>query len=280
MKSLLIFLLTVGLILFSSTAIAATFLYFNSEPGDYIGLGVEQTWTTEDGIFTASRNFDNGVSIFFNGSDKWNLDFAGPNGQLLQPGPYENATRFPFQSPTGPGLSVYGDGRGCNTLTGRFDIIEVVYSSSGEVIRFAADFEQYCEGGTPALFGSVRLNATIGFEPKVYVKANGSHTPIIVNVGDVVEVAISMEAGDKEGTIVEKWLGVLSPYSNQWYNGKKWVASLSPRKWTTGPITTFEETFQWTFTRPGVYVFVFSSDKYLNGVLGTQYVDQVVVTVK
>jgi len=111
-----IFFLAIGL-MFYSQANAATYLYFNSEPGDYIGQGLEQTLTEDDGIFSVSRNYDNGISIDFNGSDWWYLDFAAPGDAELAVGPYENAERFPFQSPTLPGLSISGSGRGCNTLT-------------------------------------------------------------------------------------------------------------------------------------------------------------------
>jgi hypothetical protein len=72
---------------------------------------------------------------------------------------YELATRFPFQAATVPGLSVSGEGRGCNTLTGRFEVLEVTYGPSGEVLTFAADFAQHCEGMGPALTGSIRYNA-------------------------------------------------------------------------------------------------------------------------
>jgi hypothetical protein len=279
MKSLFSFLVA-GLIFLSSPAGAATFLHFNSEPGDYIGGGVEQTWTTESGIFTASLNSDKVVSISFTGLDWWYLDFAGPNGQPLQPGPYENAARYPFQSPTQPGLSVSGNGRGCNTLSGRFDILEAVYTPSGEIERFAADFEQHCEGAEPALFGSIRYNATVGFPLKVDVKANGSHIPISVHVGAPVELTVSIEAGDKAGNKAEKWLGILGPYSNHWYNGKKWLASGQPKRWNAEPIANIEQSFNWTFVKPGVYVVMFASDELIDRILGTQYVDQVVVIVK
>jgi hypothetical protein len=84
---------------------------------------------------------------------------------------YENAARYPFQSPTQPGLEVSGDGRGCNELTGRFDILEISYTSQGEIDRFSADFEQHCEGADSALFGSIRYNATRGFPLKVDINA-------------------------------------------------------------------------------------------------------------
>jgi hypothetical protein len=58
-------------------------------------------------------------------------------------------------------LDISGESRGCNTLTGRFEVLEAVYGASGEVERFAATFEQHCEGGGPALLGSVLFNSTL-----------------------------------------------------------------------------------------------------------------------
>jgi hypothetical protein len=134
----------------------------DSQPGDYIGGGIDQTFTDADGVFTPSRNFDNGVSIYFNGGPHWwYLDFAAPMDAPLAPGVYEGATRWPFQSPASPGLSVSGEGRGCNTLTGRLEVLEVEYGAGGEVLRFAATFEQHCEGAAPALLGSILFNSTL-----------------------------------------------------------------------------------------------------------------------
>jgi hypothetical protein len=35
-----------------------------------------------------------------------------------------------------PGLDVSGDGHGCNTLTGQFDVTEVSFASTGELLAF------------------------------------------------------------------------------------------------------------------------------------------------
>jgi hypothetical protein len=138
-----------------------TSLFFDSEPGDYIGQGLTRTWTPADGRFTVERDPANGVGIFFEGgADWWSLDFRAPRAEALIPGPYEAATRSPFNSPTRPGLDVGGSGRGCNMLTGRFDVLEAVFGPGGEVERFAADFEQHCEGGPPALFGRILFDAS------------------------------------------------------------------------------------------------------------------------
>ena len=145
----------------AAAARAATFMVFDSEPGDYIGGGVDRTFTLADGTFSAGRTFDNGIAINFNGSAFWSLHFSAPGDVSLTAGVFEGATRWPFNSPTAPGLDVSGDGRGCNMLTGRFVVLEVSYGPTDEVVSFAADFEQHCEGGPAALNGAIRYNSNL-----------------------------------------------------------------------------------------------------------------------
>lgn len=162
------------LLLLSQFGHAASALQFKSEGYDFISGGVSKTWTSSDGNFSASTNYHNGVSIYFDGgSTSWNLDFAAPQKVKLLVGSYESATRFPFQSPTAPGLSVSGSGRGCNTSTGRFVIREIVYSSDQQISSFAADFEQHCEGGVSALKGAIRINSDIPLEVTTPTAAPG-----------------------------------------------------------------------------------------------------------
>lgn len=140
-----------------------TALFFDSQPGDYIGQGRQQTWTSADLPFTASSFDASQVTISARAADFstwWDLRFAAPAGTSLQPGIYENAVRASLQNPVSPGLDVSGSGRGCNTVIGRFQIHEITLGAGGTVTRFAADFEQHCEGGAPALYGSVRYNST------------------------------------------------------------------------------------------------------------------------
>src|ERR1051326_3903342 len=96
-----------------------TALYFNSDPGDYIGGGQQQYYTPQQVGFVATRNFDNGISFSVtnfsaNPSIWWYVDFAAANKGTIVPGTYPNAVRFPFQPTSQPGLSFDGDGRGCN----------------------------------------------------------------------------------------------------------------------------------------------------------------------
>lgn len=155
-------LIIVFSILWFQNSQAATVLYLDSEPGDYIGQGQQQSLTDADGVFTISSNAVNHVGIrFSSASQRWSLDFAELEGERIEVDSYEEATRYPFQSPRKPGLSVSGNSRGCNQLTGRFTVHEAVYDSNGNLQQLASDFEQHCEGGTPALRGAVRINSNI-----------------------------------------------------------------------------------------------------------------------
>jgi Ca2+-binding RTX toxin-like protein len=75
----------------------------------------------------------------------WNFEFAAPTGEVLAPGVYLNATRYPYNAP-GPGLDVSGDGRGSNTAKGSFTIHSISFYPSGELRSFSASFEHYSEG--------------------------------------------------------------------------------------------------------------------------------------
>ncbi|GAB3067791.1 hypothetical protein [Micromonospora schwarzwaldensis] len=79
-----------------------------------------------------------------------------PGSQPLTPGTYENATRYPFNG-AGPGLSLHGNGRGCNELTGTFTVLNAVFGPNGYVQTFDATFEQHGEGGTAAARGEAHI---------------------------------------------------------------------------------------------------------------------------
>jgi hypothetical protein len=75
----------------------------------------------------------------------WDLDFSSEQlGMPLTTQVYNNAERWPFQPPNVPGLSVDGDGRGCNQLSGRFQIHRLVMNGT-TLKEFLATFEQFCE---------------------------------------------------------------------------------------------------------------------------------------
>jgi predicted RNA binding protein YcfA (HicA-like mRNA interferase family) len=102
------------------------------------------------------------VSISLDPSDPsqglfWFLDLDSSQlGQPLTETTYEDAQRWPFEGIGHPGLSLDGDGRGCNTLTGRFQIEELSVIN-GALKRVTATFEQHCEGGPGVVRGCVHI---------------------------------------------------------------------------------------------------------------------------
>lgn len=138
-------------------------LELNSAPGDYIGGGRSYLYTDENATFRYSRNFDNGISAAITSNDGrewWYLDLAAPGDSQIKPGTYDGAMRFPFQPADRPGLNFSGTGRGCNTLTGRFDVFEVSYNSEGVVETLNASFVQNCDASTGALRGTISYKLT------------------------------------------------------------------------------------------------------------------------
>jgi hypothetical protein len=138
-----------------------TVLHFDSPAGDPLGHGQQRSFFAPPNAITATRNPSNGVAVqvIGIGGSAWTLQVSAPGSALLAPGTYEGATRYPINSGT-PGLSLSGEGRACNTLTGRFVVWEIGYGAGDEIVRFAADFQQSCEGGAP-LYGQVRFNSTV-----------------------------------------------------------------------------------------------------------------------
>ena len=140
-----------------------TALVFDSQPGDYIGQGVQRTYTPVDGTFQISTGGDNSVILSVTGpsfSFWWSLNFAAATDVPLTVGTYESTRRY--SAGMSNSLDVSGSGRGCNQSTGRFVVREIVRGPTGTVLAFAADFEQHCEDAVPALFGAIRYNSTIG----------------------------------------------------------------------------------------------------------------------
>jgi hypothetical protein len=141
---------------------SSTQLSMVSDSGDYIGGGQTRTYTAANVRFVvAIRNGSSEVEVqlipFGSPFTAWTLTFAAPAGQALSTRTYTGATRYPFQSAAAAGLSVYGEGRGCNTLTGFFVVHEFVPGPSGGFARFRVTFEQHCEGLSAALRGDLMI---------------------------------------------------------------------------------------------------------------------------
>jgi hypothetical protein len=143
---------------------AADILYFTSSPTSWVGHGQTRTFTSPATAFSARciGHTNNAVELSFDDKTDWYyLDLIGPGKTLPTVGFYPDATRYPFND-SGAGLSFYGDGRGDNTLTGYFNVLQADYDTSGNIVSFAADFKQYDECVTANwVSGSFRYNSSI-----------------------------------------------------------------------------------------------------------------------
>ena len=131
------------------------------DQGDYISLGRDWSYSIADGddLSVSASDDHRTLAVSINGhqGDWWSVSLAAPSGQAITAKTYTGATRYPFNG-SGPGLSVSGDGRGCNELTGSFTVDDVVFGPHGYVQTLHASYEQHCEGGTPAARGTVTVD--------------------------------------------------------------------------------------------------------------------------
>ncbi|QBX56266.1 hypothetical protein EXE58_12830 [Nocardioides seonyuensis] len=123
------------------------FVTMVSESGDYIGGGLSRSY--RDNISVSG-----GAGVVVVSAGPYSFEFAAPSGYSLTPGRYPGAVRYPFQELGEPGLSVSGDGRGCNEVSGWFTVLDLAPD------RVWIAYEQHCEGGDAALFGEIRLGSS------------------------------------------------------------------------------------------------------------------------
>ena len=103
----------------------ANALYFDGN--GYVFNGI-QLITANDAQFSArSIGAADGVAINVSPDDRelglwWNAEFEAPDGFELREQVYPNATRYPFNTGSEAGMSVTGDGRGCNRIEGSFEV--------------------------------------------------------------------------------------------------------------------------------------------------------------
>ena len=114
------------------------------------------------------------VSVDGANGDWWYLDFEPAAGDVLAPGTYTGATRYPFNG-TGAGLSISGEGRGCNELSGSFTVNE--FTTDRSALRtLSISFEQHCEHAAAALRGTFNFRAGDTTAPAPWMVA--SNTPV------------------------------------------------------------------------------------------------------
>ncbi len=141
----------------------STLFYFTSSPNSWIGQGQTVFAAPTNGFYilpiSGVNQYEAGFVI---GSTTptihpiWDIEMDSPS-EYLTNGFYANAERLGGN--TGPGLNFDAPGRGDNTLTGYFNVLDINYDSNHTLVSFAADFVQY-DVGVPGLWnqGGIRYN--------------------------------------------------------------------------------------------------------------------------
>lgn len=145
----------------ADTPTPVSFVTMHSTSGDYVGQGLSQAWYPGNGSVSVSGG-PTVASINVSGGThgkSFSIDVAAPAGQPLAAGTYLDAMRTPFRAAGRPGIDVFGDGRGCNTVSGRFEIDDVLYTEGVGFERLSLTYESHCEESeSTATFGQVVWN--------------------------------------------------------------------------------------------------------------------------
>jgi hypothetical protein len=118
-----------------------SFVILNSDSNDYIGIGRSYYYDRRNAMLDVIDD-ENGFRVIVNGDENWIGGFAKPGAT------------GPIVPGTGTHPDWFGEGRGCNNITGTFTVDAVTYAA-GSLASIDLRFVQHCEGATPALYGQV-----------------------------------------------------------------------------------------------------------------------------
>ncbi|MGQ0585808.1 MAG: PKD domain-containing protein [Gammaproteobacteria bacterium] len=158
-----------------------TRFFYDSERYDYIGEGRFYQSNESDSATTpsfenvpgfSSDAVENLIEVAVLGIEDWNVILQPPRGQNWQPGTYGIVQRWPFRGPDRPALDFSGEARGCNRITGFFEIVELEIVGNA-VTKLAADIRHGCEEISTYLFSAVRYNSNVPLERGVVYAVAG-----------------------------------------------------------------------------------------------------------
>jgi hypothetical protein len=129
-----------------------------SDRSDYIGAAIPQEFDQTNATMSGSLS-QGGISLSLSGGTSgkdWSLVIDPPIGSKFKVGYYSRAQRAEFKTAGHPGLDISGDGRGCNTVSGAFEVRKLTVSN-GAITQLDLLYEQHCEGLPAALFGEIQI---------------------------------------------------------------------------------------------------------------------------
>ncbi len=137
-----------------------TYFCASSDAEDLIGHGQSFVLTPDNGSFRADQT-QGGVALELNIPEQipWQFLFAAARDRPLDVGIYGLAAGKNNHPPGRPWLDIIHT-QSCDRTNGTFQVLDLVRGPGSDAVeRFAANFEQHCEGQVPAFIGSVRYQA-------------------------------------------------------------------------------------------------------------------------
>ncbi|HEY7884525.1 MAG TPA: hypothetical protein VIC08_06200, partial [Cellvibrionaceae bacterium] len=135
---------------------SGNYIYLESSAGDFIGGGGNYLYTLANSFISVSSS-DRILSLLIEGDEFWIGQFQAMSSMnKLQPGYYGDLQRFGSRD---GGLSWFGEGRGCNKITGWFLVDDVTYSRGNVLKTIDLRFAQHCESGSAVLHGKIHWRA-------------------------------------------------------------------------------------------------------------------------
>ncbi len=131
-----------------------------SDPGDFVGQGVQYSFTPAYGSGSSWRlDRSNGVQFGYRPStttDFWSVLINTPSSIPLTTGAYTNIPRT--SDATHYGFSVSGEYRACGLSISNIDVRYMQYDAEGYPLSLWLTFDQFCSGATAGLHGELKFN--------------------------------------------------------------------------------------------------------------------------
>lgn len=224
-----------------AATVTSGFVTMVSDTGDYIGGGLSNAYIAPGDAVTAAGSTTS-LSLTAGG---FTFSFAPPSGSDLAVGEYVGAQRTPFRQAGHPGIDITGNGRGCNTQSGRFTIYDLAFLGDGSLDRLDLTYEQHCDGAQAGLTGQVRINEPL---PTGYVVAptrvayedvypQVSSRPVPVTVLNSTGAALTVGTPAVTGTDAAAFSVVSNECTSALASGARCRVQLRFTPPTSGPLT-------------------------------------------
>jgi hypothetical protein len=135
-------------------------LSFGGAAGEFISSGKHLKVSDPAYRVSVMQQGPGDIQITFeHGDTEYDANFSTGSNQRFGAGTYAHAHRYGMDDSGQPSLEISGDGRGCNQISGSYQVTGVEYRSEGNIFKFAATFEQLCDDSKVPLRGSISISS-------------------------------------------------------------------------------------------------------------------------